>query len=71
MDKRLSTLNFIIALALTGIVSTAALGQEFYQGKTIRVVVGLSAGGGFDTYSRTIARHSGKRHDELGRVADL
>jgi tripartite-type tricarboxylate transporter receptor subunit TctC len=29
----------------------------FYEGKTIRVVVGFSAGGGFDTYSRLIARH--------------
>ena len=37
------------------------LGQEpFYKGKTIRVVVGLSAGGGYDVYSRVIARHMGK-----------
>jgi tripartite-type tricarboxylate transporter receptor subunit TctC len=34
-------------------------GQDFYAGKTIRVVVGGSAGGGFDTYSRIIARHMG------------
>lgn len=33
----------------------------FYEGKTIRIVVGASAGGGFDTYSRTIARHMGRR----------
>jgi tripartite-type tricarboxylate transporter receptor subunit TctC len=32
----------------------------FYQGKTIRIIVGASAGGGYDTYSRTIARHMGK-----------
>ena len=32
----------------------------FYQGKTIRIVVGGSAGGGFDTYSRTLARHMPK-----------
>lgn len=60
MDKRLSTLNFIIALAFTAVASPTALGQEFYQGKTIRVIVGFSAGGGFDAYSRTIARHLGK-----------
>ena len=60
MDKRLSALNFVSALAITAAASTAALGQEFYQGKTIRVVVGFSAGGGFDAYSRTIARHLGK-----------
>lgn len=35
-------------------------GDEFYKGKTIRFVVGFSAGGGFDTYTRMIARHFGK-----------
>lgn len=29
----------------------------FYQGKTIRVIVGGTAGGGFDIYARAIARH--------------
>jgi tripartite-type tricarboxylate transporter receptor subunit TctC len=32
----------------------------FYKGKTIRLIVAFSAGGGYDTYSRTIARHLGK-----------
>jgi tripartite-type tricarboxylate transporter receptor subunit TctC len=34
--------------------------QEFYKGKTIRVIVGGSAGGGFDIYTRAMARHMGK-----------
>lgn len=34
--------------------------EQFYKGKTIRMIVGTSAGGGFDTYTRTIARHFGK-----------
>ncbi len=34
--------------------------QEFYKGKTIRVVVATTPGGGFDAYSRAIARHMGK-----------
>ena len=34
--------------------------DDFYKGKTIKIVVGFSAGGGFDTYARTIARHMGK-----------
>jgi len=50
----------VILLVLTLVGSNAALGEEFYQGKTIRIVVGFSAGGGFDTYSRMIARHLGK-----------
>ena len=30
---------------------------SFYHGKTVRIVVGFSAGGGYDQYSRVIARH--------------
>lgn len=38
----------------------AAAGDRFFEGKTIRVVVGLEAGGGFDTTARLLARHMGK-----------
>jgi len=34
--------------------------DEFYRGKSVRIVVGFSAGGGFDTYTRAIARHLSK-----------
>jgi tripartite-type tricarboxylate transporter receptor subunit TctC len=37
-----------------------AADDEFYRGKSVRIVVGFSAGGGFDTYARAIARHLGK-----------
>lgn len=30
---------------------------SFYSGKTVRIIVGFSAGGGYDQYSRLIARH--------------
>jgi len=33
---------------------------NFYRGKTLRIVVGFSAGGGYDQYSRLIARHLAK-----------
>lgn len=33
--------------------------SSFFQGKTIRIVVGTSPGGGFDVYSRALARHMG------------
>ncbi|MGE5304816.1 MAG: Bug family tripartite tricarboxylate transporter substrate binding protein, partial [Alphaproteobacteria bacterium] len=36
-----------------------AMSAEFYQGKTIRFVVGSAPGGGYDTYTRLIARHIG------------
>ncbi|HKY10150.1 MAG TPA: tripartite tricarboxylate transporter substrate-binding protein [Candidatus Binatia bacterium] len=32
----------------------------FYEGKTIRIIVGTSPGGGYDTYTRLIARHFAK-----------
>jgi len=33
---------------------------DFYHGKTLRIVVGFSAGGGYDQYSRVIGRHLSK-----------
>ncbi|HXG50986.1 MAG TPA: tripartite tricarboxylate transporter substrate-binding protein [candidate division Zixibacteria bacterium] len=52
----------IAATALmTGLlVRSAQAAAPFYEGKSIRLIVGFSAGGGFDTYSRVIARHLGK-----------
>ncbi|MBI2533082.1 MAG: hypothetical protein HYW03_12870 [Deltaproteobacteria bacterium] len=40
--------------------SWATPAEEFYAGKTIRFVVGFAAGGGYDTYTRAVARHIGK-----------
>jgi tripartite-type tricarboxylate transporter receptor subunit TctC len=37
-----------------------AQADDFYAGKTIRFIVGAPAGGGYDTYARSIARHLGK-----------
>lgn len=34
--------------------------EAFYRGKTIQIIVGSSAGGGYDTYARMISRHLGK-----------
>ena len=54
-------LALAVALGLlAALASGPAQAQQFYEGKTLRIVVGLAAGGGFDTYARTIARHLGK-----------
>lgn len=37
----------------------AAAEDGFYEGKTVRVIVMTSPGGGYDTYARTIARYLG------------
>jgi tripartite-type tricarboxylate transporter receptor subunit TctC len=41
-------------------LSVATAQEPFYKGKTIRFIVGGSAGGGYDTYTRTITRHLAK-----------
>ena len=48
----------VAAFALGGAGPLLAYAQEsFFKGKTIRIVVGFSAGGGYDIYARAIARH--------------
>jgi len=51
-------LLFALCVSLT--VTGTLLADDFYKGKTVRIIVGGSAGGGFDTYSRVMARHLGK-----------
>jgi tripartite-type tricarboxylate transporter receptor subunit TctC len=55
-------LNFCLLVALSlSLPDGQAISQDdFYKGKTIRIVVGFTPGGGFDIYSRVIARHLGK-----------
>jgi tripartite-type tricarboxylate transporter receptor subunit TctC len=46
------------ATVLVGVLlSNQALAQGSYQGKTVTIVVGTDAGGGFDIYGRALARH--------------
>lgn len=40
--------------------SSATSLADFYRGKTVTLIVGYSAGGGYDTYARILARHMGK-----------
>ena len=59
--KSASLLTTFTVVSLVGAAALPASGQEpFYKGKAIRIVVGYAPGGGFDIYSRTIARHMGK-----------
>jgi tripartite-type tricarboxylate transporter receptor subunit TctC len=53
--------GLFIALLLIGAAKTntqaGSTEQSFYKGKTLRIVVGFAAGGGFDAYARAIARN--------------
>ena len=50
------------AAAFAGGVARNAVAQDegFYSGKTVTLVVGYSAGGGYDQYTRLLARHFGR-----------
>jgi tripartite-type tricarboxylate transporter receptor subunit TctC len=55
-------LKYVCALMVSAMLTLSIAlplqaAAPYYEGKTIRVIVGFSAGGGFDTYSRLIARH--------------
>jgi tripartite-type tricarboxylate transporter receptor subunit TctC len=57
--RRIARSGWLFALCLLTV--GPAFGQEpFYAGKTVRIIVGFAPGGGYDLYSRTIARHLGK-----------
>src|SRR5579864_3070570 len=58
--------EWLIATALALLISAtprhaAAAEDEFFKGKTVTLVVGYSAGGGYDQYARVLARHLGGR----------
>lgn len=48
----------VLAFVLTSPHPSRAA-DEYYAGKTIRFIVGFSAGGGYDAYTRTVARYIG------------
>jgi hypothetical protein len=51
---------FLLSIFISGSLVTpaaAASVEEFYKGKAIQFIVGGSAGGGYDTYTRLIARY--------------
>jgi tripartite-type tricarboxylate transporter receptor subunit TctC len=47
---------FLVLSIMTGSAWSASV-EDFYKGKTIQFIVGGSAGGGYDTYTRLIGRH--------------
>src|SRR5438045_7322335 len=55
---RRATLAGVAAAVLTA--TPAAAQADFYSGKSIQLLVGLSAGGGYDAYARMLARHMGR-----------
>ena len=63
MKTRRLTLVIGLLTLLAGSLLPASGTQQnvasFYRGKQVRVLIGYSAGGGYDTYARLLARHIG------------
>lgn len=61
MKKKLFLSIAVVAcLVSVGITPARSSNHDFYKDKTIRFVVGLAPGGGYDLSARTIGRHMGK-----------
>jgi tripartite-type tricarboxylate transporter receptor subunit TctC len=61
MGRRIWCGAVVIGLSVAASIHiSSAWAQDFYKGKTIRMVVATTPGGGFDAYSRAIARHMSK-----------
>jgi tripartite-type tricarboxylate transporter receptor subunit TctC len=61
-------LHLRLVTCLLGLSAIAALPEQaqadavsdFYRGKTVTIIVGYTAGGGYDLYARALGRHMGK-----------
>ena len=60
MKSRAKLIVILLGLLLINSAQQVLAQTNFYEGKTIRFIVGFSAGGGYDTYTRLIGRHMGK-----------
>ena len=58
--KRMGLIRFLFAAAVGMTGATSVVAQDFYAGKTIKIVVGSTPGGGYDSYARLLARHMNK-----------
>jgi tripartite-type tricarboxylate transporter receptor subunit TctC len=57
--SKLSATAICVSLAFMA-PATAQDVASFYKGKTIRIIVGFTPGGGYDIYARALARHYGR-----------
>src|SRR5262249_55436034 len=57
----LSMRRLLLAVATLAASAASAGAEDFYRGKTLRVIVASEVGGGYDLYARTFATHL-RRH---------
>ena len=49
-----------VIILFFSLLATAVHAEDYYQGKTLRFIVGSAAGGGYDAYTRMVARYMGR-----------
>ncbi len=69
ISRILGLAGAVLAVMAWGAVAQPA--AEFYKGKTVRFIVGVGVGGGFDAYARMLAPHIGKALDATVVVENL
>jgi tripartite-type tricarboxylate transporter receptor subunit TctC len=52
--------SLLLTIGFVFCIPSHLLADDFYKGKTIRAIVGGTAGGGFDVYTRAMTRYMGK-----------
>jgi tripartite-type tricarboxylate transporter receptor subunit TctC len=55
-----TSLSAAAFLAASSVPAAAQTVANFYSGKTVNVLIGFTAGGGYDLYGRTLARYLGR-----------
>src|SRR5215204_3719131 len=53
-------LTGLLGIFLIGMGASDALAANYYEGKTLTVIVGYAPGGGVDTTARAVTRHLGR-----------
>jgi tripartite-type tricarboxylate transporter receptor subunit TctC len=61
----------VAALGLAGGASEAQGVAEFYRGANLKLIISSGPGGGYDTYSRLLARHLGAHFEALSNAETL
>jgi len=58
--RALGFASFVVVTALGAQSAAAQSVAEFYRGRTVTFTIGLPPGGGYDLYSRVLAKHYGR-----------
>lgn len=61
MMSRVTATGILAAgFAAAALAAPAAQAQDFYKGKSVKMIIGYGPGGGYDVYGRFVARHIGR-----------